>query len=167
MDEVIADTSAKMQARYAKDFGIRYTAGQLAGKDLTDLVPAEHKGIFHRYLNTPGFLRDLNPMPDSQRVLEDLNKVYDMYIVSAAMEFPNSLKDKYDWLEEFFPFIRWQQVCFCGSKKLVQTDIMIDDRSRNFSHFKGRKLLFTAHHNLSEDVYERIEDWNHAASLLL
>lgn len=167
MDEVIADTSAKMQAWYARDFGIRFTAVQLAGRELKDLVPAEHNGIFHKYLNTPGFLRDLQPMPDSQRVLEDLNKAYDLYIVSAAMEFPNSLKDKYDWLEEFFPFIGWQQVCLCGSKKLVQTDIMIDDRSRNFSHFRGRKLLFTAHHNLLENSCERIEDWHHAASLLL
>lgn len=167
MDEVIADTSSKMQAWYARDFGVRFTPEELEGREIKELVPSEHSGIFLKYLNTPDFFRDLQPMPDAQQVLEALNEAYDLYIVSAAMEFPNSLKDKYDWLEEFFPFIQWQQVCLCGSKRLVQTDIMIDDRTRNFSHFRGRKLLFTAHHNIHEQGYDRIHDWNHAAQLLL
>ena len=53
---------------------------------------------------SPGFFRNLPVMPDSIEVLGELNKVYEVFIVSAATEFPNSLKDKLDWLLQHFPF---------------------------------------------------------------
>jgi 5'(3')-deoxyribonucleotidase len=46
--------------------------------------------------------------------MEYLNNKYELYIVSAGMEFPNSLREKYDWLAEAFPFISWEQIVLCG-----------------------------------------------------
>jgi len=93
-------------------------------------------------------------MKDSVEVIEQLNKKYKIFIVSAAMEFPESLKDKLDWLNENFPFLVWQQFVFCGSKSIVHGDYMIDDLVRNFAGFNGKKYLnketvelFTAYHS--------------------
>lgn len=167
MDEVIADAAKKLKAWYREDQGIIIEEADIRGKDLKEAVIQEHYGLFHQYANTPGFFRDLDLMKDAKSVLEKLNKHYHLFIVSAAMEFPNSLKDKYDWIAEKLPFISWRQICLCGSKSLVQTDILIDDRIRNFADFKGRKMLFDAHHNINETDYERVKNWKEIASKLL
>ena len=48
--------------------------------------------------------------------LEKLNKAYEVFIVSSAMEFPNCLEEKYYWLKEHFP-LSWKQIVLCGSKE--------------------------------------------------
>lgn len=167
MDEVIADPAKKLKAWYLRDHGKTFSEEEIKGKDLKEAVIPAHYSLFHEYLNTPGFFRDLDLMPDADIILEKLNERYDVYIVSAAMEFPNSLKDKYDWIQEKLPFIAWKQICLCGSKSIVQTDIIIDDRSRNFKGFQGRKILYAAHHNLLESGYERVSNWKEVADKLL
>jgi 5'-nucleotidase len=167
MDETIADTLAKFVSWYQRDFGVAFSSAQLQGKEISSLVPPERRGIFLEYLNTPGFCRDIPVIADAPEVLEKLNQKYEIYICSSAMEFPNSLKDKLEWTLEYFPFLSWKQVCLCGNKHLIQTDIMIDDRSRNFAAFRGRKILFTQNHNFSETGYERAASWKEVATLLL
>lgn len=167
MDEVIADAAKKLKAWYKEDQGIIIQEDDIQGKDLKEAVIREHFYLFHKYANTPGFFSDLDLIPDAGTVLEKLNARYDLFIVSAAVEFPNSLKDKYDWIREKLPFISWRQICLCGSKSLVQTDIMIDDRTRNFANFKGRKILYDAHHNINETDYERVRNWKEIELKLL
>ena len=82
------------------------------------------------------------------------------------MEFPNSLQDKYEWLEEHFPFIGWKNIIFCGHK-IVNVDIIIDDRIKNFVDFDGRKLLFTSPHNMLLTGYERVDNWKEVGAKLL
>ena len=167
MDEVITDTAKKLKDFYCLEFGITFNEEELKGKDLKDIVMPEHFSKFHQYLNAPGFFGDLEIMPDALEVLKRLNEKYELFIVSAALEFPNSLKDKFDWISQNLPFISWKQICLCGTKSIIQTDIMIDDRTRNFSHFKGRKILYTCHHNLFEKDYERVSNWKEIESKLL
>jgi 5'-nucleotidase len=83
------------------------------------------------------------------------------------MEFPNSLKDKYEWLMEHFPFFTWRQLALCGSKDLVFGDYMIDDHLKNLKGFKGKQYLFTAAHNLEVTGYDRINNWKEAAAIFL
>lgn len=167
MDEVITDTAKKLKDWYSNEFGIIFNEKDLHGKDLRQAVNPEHLAKFHEYLNAPGFFGDLEIMPDAETVLKRLDEEYDLYIVSAALEFPNSLKDKYDWIAKNLPFITWRQICLCGNKSIVQTDIMIDDRTRNFSHFQGRKILYTQHHNIFEENYERVSNWKEIEDKLL
>ena len=81
-------------------------------------------------------------------VLREMNKRYEVFIVSAATEFPNSLKDKVEWLGDHFPFFTWRQLVLCGDKKLINGDYMIDDHVRNLKDFNGKKYLYTSAHNL-------------------
>ncbi|HVI43433.1 MAG TPA: hypothetical protein VM802_01120 [Chitinophaga sp.] len=167
MDETIADPIKKAREWYYRDYGKTFTTEELHGKTLTDILPPEHKDKIKEYLHTPGFFRDLEIFPHAQEVIAALNKKYKVYIVSAAMEFPTSLRDKYDWLQEFFPFLNWRQYCFCGDKSIVNADFMIDDLVRNFENFKGKPLLYTGHHNIHIEGYERILNWEDAAVKLL
>ena len=167
MDEVLADVAGKLKKRYSDTFHKQWTAAEIYGKNLKEAIPVEHVPRFHQFLNEPGFFRDLDLMDGAAAVMQELNEKYDLYLVSAAMEFPNSLRDKYDWIMEKLPFISWRQIYLCGVKHIVQTDIIIDDRSRNFKFFRGRKLLYSAHHNLLEEGYERVDNWQQIREKLL
>lgn len=168
MDETMADTTLEINKWYEREYGHRLTEAQLHGKEFRSAVPPGHEGAVKKYLNTPGFFRNIEVYPNAIEVVRELNQKYKVFIVSAATQFPNSLKDKIDWLDEFFPFLNWEQYCLCGDKSVVQTDLMIDDRARNFLHLKGSKTyLYTAHHNVMETEYERVNDWKEVAGKLL
>lgn len=166
MDEVIADTIEKFISLYKREHSLEILLDQMHGKEFYQMLPQELIATNRQYINEPGFFRDLPVMPDSQRVVKELCEKYDVFIVSAAMEFKNSLIDKYDWLAEHFPFISWTNIIFCGLK-IVNVDIFIDDRIRNFADFDGRKLLYSSPHNLLIHDYERVDNWLQIADKLL
>ena len=166
MDEVLADTIDKFIEVYRKDHQAEILLEEMNGKEFHQLLPANLDQSWRDYINTPGFFRDLKVMPGALDVMPELCKKYDVYIVSAAMEFKNSLVDKLDWLGEHFPYIGWKNIIFCGNK-IVDVQIMIDDRIRNFAHFKGRALLFSSPHNHFITDYERVNNWHEVAEKLL
>jgi 5'(3')-deoxyribonucleotidase len=96
-----------------------------------------------------------------------MNNKYEVYIVSAATEFPDSLKDKLDWLLENFPFFSWRQLVLCGDKRFVAGDHMIDDHVRHLQYFPGKSYLFSSPHNLSVTGYRRLNNWREVAEVFL
>ncbi len=167
MDEVIADPMGAMIDWYKKEHGGEFDYDKILNGSWSKGFPEHHQEMIIQRLKGPGFFRDLPVMEDAVEVLKELNKRYDLYIVSAAIEFPNSLKDKVEWMQDHFPFISWRQITLCGSKDLVAGDYMIDDHVKNLKGFKGKPYLFTAAHNLDITGYDRIDNWQHAASIFL
>ena len=156
MDEVIADVMPKFLDFYERDFGERPEKSQWWGKKIYQLPNAAH---LRGYLQDEGFFAGLPVMEGSQEVVKWLTGHFDVFAVTAATEFRNSLRDKLDWLEEYFPFIGWQRLVLCGDKSIIQADYMIDDHAWNLEHFKGKGLLFTATHNLDETRFTRVNNW--------
>jgi 5'-nucleotidase len=166
MDEVMADTMGGMIEWYRQegyDGIIDYA--RMPGGSWVKGFPEHHQSMIRAHIFDRGFFRNLPVMKDCIPVLEQLNKKYTVYIVSAAMEFPNSLEDKLDWLNRHFPFLGWHQIVFCGSKNVVQGDYMIDDLVRNFKMFKGKKYLFTGPHNTEITGYDRLNSWEEARKI--
>src|ERR1700744_1079807 len=166
MDEVIADTIDKFIELYKIRHNTVIPLDGMDGKEFNEVLPDEIKATLKAYIHEPGFFRDLKVMPGAQEVVKELCDKYDVYIVSAAMEFPNSLLDKHDWLAEHFPFISLKNIIFCGNK-IVDVQIMIDDRIRNFAGFKGRPILYSSPHNFLVTGYERVNTWAEVADKLL
>jgi len=105
---------------------------------------------------------------DSIEGLSYLNDKHNVLIVSSATEFPDSMNEKLAWLNEFFPFISWKQMIFCGSKESIRGDVMIDDHAKNLSFFDGRRILFTQPHNVyvQDDSFERVSTWKDIMNIL-
>ena len=114
----------------------------------------------------PGFFRYAPIITGAQEALQELQNDFDIYIVSAAMEFPNSLLEKHDWLAEHFPFISWKNIIFCGDKSVIDTDYLIDDHLKNLDFCKGMPILFTAGHNVNVTRHTRVNNWIEAVDLL-
>jgi 5'(3')-deoxyribonucleotidase len=164
MDGVLADVYTQLSARHAAEFGKVLSMEEMTGKLEHEVFPNAIK-----YVNSPGFFRNAPVMEGCQQVVRKLNEQYKIFIVSAAMEFPNSLTEKQAWLNEHFPFITWQQMVFCGSKEIIKADIMIDDHFKNLNFFSGETILYTQPHNRLADVmqHKRVENWQQIETLLL
>lgn len=164
MDGVLADVYEQFFRFDEKDFGKRRPLQEVNGVDERMAFPHIMK-----YLFTPGFFRTAPVVKDSMEILHELNRQYEVYIVSAAMEFPQSLPEKFDWLQEHFSFLGWRQLVFCGNKTVIDADIMIDDHFKNLDHFQGVTFLYSQPHNLyiSAGRHTRVESWRDIAAILL
>lgn len=166
MDEVIADPISKFIQLYNRDFGVPLDLILEPGKEVYQHVPADVNRKWYEYINEKGFFRDLPVIPGSIEAIQKLQENHDVYIATAAMEFRNSLEDKFDWLQDHFPFIPWTNIIFCGNK-VLDVDVLIDDRIKNFADFKGRPLLFSSPHNMLITDYERVDTWEQVLEKLL
>lgn len=167
MDEVMADPMGAMIEWYKNEHQLEVDYQKMLGGSWLKGFPEQHQLMVRERLLAEGFFRHLPVMKDSVEVLKEMNRRYEVFIVSAATEFPNSLKDKLEWLLEHFPFFTWKQLVLCGDKRLMYGDYMIDDHVKNLQHFKGKPYLFTSAHNLDITGYDRINNWEEAAGIFL
>ncbi len=163
MDGVLADVERHFFDWYHRDYGIRFTRQDVLGKDERTAFPDPDAVM--RFVYTPGFFRSLPVMADAVESVKELMKEYEVYIVSAAMEFPLSLPEKLDWLKEHFPFIGWRNIIFCGDKSIINVDYMIDDHCKNLDFCKGKTIMFAAYHNAAHTHHQRAEDWKEVMAL--
>jgi 5'(3')-deoxyribonucleotidase len=166
MDEVLADPIHKFIQLYNRDHQLPLDLKIKDGTEFFENVPEEVSDKWFGYINEKGFFSDLPVIEGAVEAVQKLQEKHEVYIVSAAMEFRNSLEDKLDWLGAHFPFIDWRHIMFCGHK-IVKADVMIDDRIKNFVGFEGRPLLFTSPHNLLITEYERVDNWQQVLAKLL
>jgi 5'(3')-deoxyribonucleotidase len=159
MDEVLADALGELIVRYNREFRDGLTRESLTGKWLAEAIPPERQNRLAEYLHAPDFFEDLSVIPESQRVVERLSHHCEIFVASAAMEFPNSLGAKYRWLQRHFPFVPYSHYVFCGDKSILSADYLIDDMPRHFERFRGQGLLFTSPHNANLRGYSRVDDW--------
>lgn len=167
MDDVMADTHTKFAHLYLAGDMPRYNLDELKEKSFHELFDEdEYKALSQRVFE-PGFFRDIPVMEGAQQVISDLMVTYDVYIATAAQEFPNSLREKWDWLQEHFPAITWHNYVFLGDKSILNTDFLIDDLPRNLRTFQGKGLLFDALHNREDKEFQRVKSWEEIAKVLL
>lgn len=159
MDEVLADTLAQFLLEYKREFGATLSKADLRERRLVELIPSDRRERLRHYAKTPGFFRDIPVMAGSVAVLRELRERYEVFIATAAMEFPTSFNEKYEWIKTHFPDFPDSHIVFCGDKSVVAADFLIDDSPRHFARFAGQGYLFTAPHNLKEDRYPRLNDW--------
>ncbi|MBU3027751.1 5' nucleotidase, NT5C type [Zobellia galactanivorans] len=167
MDEVIADTYGAHIEIYNKQFSENLTLELCNGNEVWRMVPPERQQSVRDHARNRGFFRNLKPIKNAQEILRKLNEKHEVYIASAAMQFPNSLEEKSDWLDEHLSFIPWQNRILCGHKHILLGDVLIDDRSYNLEKFDGRTLLFTSPHNIKTTGFERANNWLEVADKLL
>jgi 5'(3')-deoxyribonucleotidase len=167
MDDVLADTLGALIEWFRATFGYRFTRADLVGKELGDVVSPEHVRALSALLVEGSIFGDLPLMPGAVEVVRALTRRDEVFVVSAATQFPGSFLPKFRWLERHFPFVPATHVVFCGDKAIVDADYLIDDNVHKFPRFKGRGILFDTPHNTGVTGYTRVASWAEVARLLL
>lgn len=167
MDEVLVDTVTAQLEWFRDAYGYAWTKEALAGKRFEDVADAEHVRAHYEDLHRGAFFEDLPPMPGGVEVLRELASRHEVFVATAAMEFPASLAPKFRWLARHVPFVPPSHFVFLGDKSVLATDVLVDDNAYNFRRFRGRGILFSSYHNANEAGYTRARDWEDVARLLL
>jgi len=156
MDGVLADVYSQFIKLEYKESGTELKIENLHGITEEEAFPS-----FDKHVRSKGFFRTAPVIKNSIEGLSYLNDKYKVLIVSSATEFPDSLTDKHQWLNEFFPFIKWQQMIFCGTKESIKGDVMIDDHPKNLLNFNGERIIYTQPHNINivNETYKRVFNW--------
>lgn len=165
MDEVLADALGELIRRYNQEFSENLTVQDMWGHWMVNVLPPSRQDRLAAYLQDEDFFEELAVIPDSQRVLERLSQQYEIFIATAAMEFPKSFGPKYRWLQRNFPFLSPSHYVFCGDKSILQADYLIDDMPRHFKRFKGQGVLFTSAHNAKVTGHLRVNNWKEVEAL--
>ena len=113
----------------------------------------------------------IEPLPNCVEVMQDLNKNYDVYIVTTyiwkenVIDASTNLKNKFEYLHYWLPFIDTNNFIFMTDKTKIRYDIGIDDRISNLENC-NKKLLFTEFRNkkltneeLKEKGIIRVNNW--------
>ena len=171
MDEVTADTFGARLKRYNETFKTSFEPNDFRGKGLFDIIPEERRDLMRGHMLEPGFFIGLEVVKDAQEVIRELMEHYEIFIVTAAMEVPTSLGEKYIWLRTHFPFVDPMNYVFCGHKFVIAADYLIDDHTKHFETFPGEGILFDAPHNAGVDAgkegYQRVRSWAEVRELFL
>lgn len=159
MDQVLANFYKKLGVTYNEHFGTNFTAEEFLTTTQRDLSKGDAKKLF-ALLNEPDFFRDLELLdPDAIEVIKELQEHYEIYIATAAMDVPGSFTAKYEWLQEHFPFLKTQNIVFCGNKAVIHTDYLIDDSPGQLRAFKGEGILYSMPYNADVEGFVRVGNW--------
>jgi 5'-nucleotidase len=166
-DDVLADTHGKLVQWYLASDKPRYQLAELQEKSFHELLSEDERTAVYQAIHQPGFFADIPVMPGAQEAIGQLQEHYEIFVATAAMEFPNSFREKYDWLHEHFPNIHWRNIIFLGDKSILGADYLIDDMAYNLRTFSGKGLLFHALHNRHETDFTRVRSWQEVVTLLV
>ena len=118
-------------------------------------------------------------MPNCVDVIKRLNQVYEVNIVTSyiwkenVIDAATNLKNKFEYLKHWFPFVDPNRFIFITDKTKIMYDVGIDDRVSNLKNCT-KKLLFTEFRNkkltteeLKKDNIIRVDNWLDVEKYLL
>jgi|TARA_R110001606_G_scaffold117899_3_gene247944 5'(3')-deoxyribonucleotidase len=159
MDETICDSLQRHIEWYNREFDATLSKEDTTGTRIYHVIPQEHVDLVKLHPHHPDFFRDLTAFDGAIDAIKILSEQYEIFFVTAAMEYPESFAAKYDWLKTHFPFINELNFVFCGDKSIIHADYLIDDTPKHLDTFVGEGLLFNALHNINAKGYQRVYNW--------
>ena len=92
----------------------------------------------------PGLFGLMKPMPGAIEAVHELQKHYDLYILSTApWKNPSAWSDKVLWVTKYLDDVFHKKMIITHRKDLCQGDYLIDDRGKNgTSEFAGEWIEF-------------------------
>ena len=110
-----------------------------------DQVSEEKKAEYAGRLDEiPGLFALMKPMPGAIEAVHELQKHYDLFILSTApWKNPSAWSDKVEWVTKYLDDVFHKRLIISHHKDLCQGDYLIDDRRKNgTSEFAGEWIEF-------------------------
>ena len=116
---------------------------------VSEEIKKEYEG---RLDEIPGLFGLMKPMPDAIFAMHELQKHYDLFILSTApWKNPSAWSDKVIWVTKYFDDVFHKRMIITHRKDLCQGDYLIDDRGKNGTNdFSGEWIEFGS---------EKFPDW--------
>ena len=163
VDNTIANLYAEWLNRYNKDYNDTLTPEALVEWDLSVALKPECGDKIFSYLLQPDLYEHVKPM---ERAADGVNEIrragHKVVFLTSCV--PGTEKAKIEWLithgfMSYNKFGNYKEFISAHDKSLIVTDVLIDDRSRNLSTFKGEAICFDQPHNRYYDC-RRMMNWS-------
>lgn len=120
---------------------------------LAQVSEEEKKEYEGRLDEIPGLFGLMKPIPGSIEAMHELQKQYDLFILSTApWKNPSAWSDKVTWVTKYLDDVFHKRMVITHRKDLCQGDYLIDDRGKNgTSEFAGEWIKFGS---------EKFPDWD-------
>ena len=108
---------------------------------VSEEIKSEYAG---RLDEIPGLFAKMKPMEGAIEAVHELQKHYDLYILSTApWNNPSAWSDKVEWVKKYVDDVFYKKMIITHCKDLCQGDYLIDDRGKNgASEFSGEWIQF-------------------------
>ena len=106
LDEILADTLPKQLSWLSRERGLNVVASAIDGPHLRDVVGATHYSALKAAMHAPDFIADLAVMPRAREVMATLCRQHEVYVATAAMDFPRVVRRQIPVAEALFPLYR-------------------------------------------------------------
>ena len=172
MDDVITISNFN---QYIEEFmDIKIDMNEITNYYYVQDLVKEKSDEFWKYVEDKNFYEGAPLLKDCYKVLEKLNKKYDIYIVTSYLWTDGidlsgkCLSYKYYYLKEMLPFIDPSKYIFTTNKKLIHFDIKLDDKYENLEN-SNTKILFNSWHNFNKEYNDviRVNNWKEIEEILL
>lgn len=180
MDEVIGGAEDSFFVKMIEDFLGEKIDIQSKSYYLQDLLGDRKEEFFSTRFVNQNIYANEELFPDCYEVLEKLNQVYTIYVVTSwvwddALENNgNILKYKFEFLRKKLPFLDCHNFIFIQDKSLLHFDIRIDDKLNNLVCDSSLNLLYDSYHNgaftkeeLTKKGVIRVHNWKEIERILL
>lgn len=152
-DDTLYDTLPAFLYEYNRLTGENVKFEDINTWDMDDILKEpQYIDIIFR---NPDFFEGLKLKPYAKEIVEKLNKIHNVYIVTSGQTC--SFIGKERAIKRDFPFLKPEQVVFCWNKGLYKGDVLIDDRVLFHQQFqktnpKGLSVIMDMPHNRFCDV---------------
>jgi len=167
VDQVMADIMKRCLVLYNAEFNRQLTPEDFHGKNVFQVIEAQHQARVREYLDDVGFYKEIECIAGAPETVRDLCGRYEVFVATSAMDQPSSFVSKYEWLRRHFPWVPPNRLVFCGDKSILAADYLIDDNIRHLTNFRGEGILYTAHHNVHETRFRRVKNWDEVRDMFL
>lgn len=171
MDEVVALWRGMFKQRLESHLPhVEYIPHETIKDFYTEtFYPEEHRGNILAMMNTPGFYRELEPIPGAVEGVHKLAEKYDVLFCSAPLlSHETCASEKLAWIGEHFGTEWMGKVVLTSDKTVVHGDVLIDDKENIEGLVKPSwyHVVFDAPYNQNSRSKLRVSNWDEVPGLL-
>lgn len=172
VDDVTADWTAMFEVLLRRDYP---HITPLAREALThfykeELYPPEHRADILKMMHTPGFYRNLDPIPGAIEGVKELASRYEVFFCSAPfLTHDTCASEKIAWIAEHFGTDWTRRLILASDKTMAHGDVLIDDKEHVLganANPSWKHIVFDAPHNQNSAAPMRAKGWDEVVPLV-
>ena len=150
-------------------YGTTVHSSEIVDWNVSLFFPSLTKEQVYDPIFNKNFWKEINPIDGCYKVLKEINKRDELYIITATNY--QTCDTKIERILEMYPFLKWSQFIITERKQLVYGDWLIDDGVHNFDGGVYKGILMSQPHNKNFNAEEngliRVHGWDEIGKILL
>lgn len=154
LNDLLPKTLQIYNSNHLQDQDKQYTVNDFTEFKIQNCVTEEAAEEIEGLFLQKHLWDSLRPAPRAVATMQRMMEAGHEVLVVTATHFKNATW-KGEWLEKYFPFVRWENVIVTSKKNRITGDWLIDDNMDNLKSFPYGRVCIDRpwNRNVRDDVY--------------